>query len=170
MAAHRVNDMQSYPPQVRRVSEALVKLGLHDRIRHLPDSSTTAAAAARALDVPTSAIANTLVFEADKRPLLVIISGTHRADLLKLASLTESRSVIRADPTFVRAHTGQPVGGVSPLGHPRPLTTLVDITLSRQRQVWAGAGHPQYVFRTSYDELLRVTAGTAGEVGEAPAE
>lgn len=162
--------MQSYPAQVHKVRSALAGLGIHDRIRQLPESAATAASAAQALDVPKAAIANSLIFVADGKPLLVIISGSHRADMLKLASLTDSRKVTRADPNFVRLHTGQPIGGVAPLGHPRPITTLVDVTLSRQRQIWASAGHPQYVFSTSYDEVLRLTAGNAGEVGEAPAE
>jgi prolyl-tRNA editing enzyme YbaK/EbsC (Cys-tRNA(Pro) deacylase) len=162
--------MQSLPPQVRKVSMVLTDMGLHDRIRQLPDSAATASSAAQALDVPKAAIAKSLVFQADGHPLLVVISGDHRADLYKLASLTDSRNVTRADAGFVRTHTGQPIGGVSPLGHPKPLTTLVDVTLSRQRRIWASAGHPQYVFSTSYDEILRITAGSAGEVGEAPAE
>lgn len=162
--------MQSYPPPVRKVHTALADLGIHDRIRELPDSVTTATSAAQALEVPKAAIARSVVFAADGRPLLVIISGTHRPDTLKLAALTESRRVILGDASFIRIHTGQPSGGVSPLGHPRPLTTLVDVTLSRQRRIWASAGHPQYVFYTSYDEVLRITAGNAGEVGEAPAE
>ncbi len=162
--------MQDYPAQVRKVQSALTGLGIQDRVRQLPDSAATAASAAQALGVDKGAIANSLIFEADGEPLLVIISGAHRADLLKLASLTDSRRVNRADASFVRLHTGQPIGGVSPLGHPRPIPTLVDVTLSRLRGVWASAGHPQYVFNTTYDELLRVTAGTAGEVGEAPAE
>jgi prolyl-tRNA editing enzyme YbaK/EbsC (Cys-tRNA(Pro) deacylase) len=167
---NRLTGMEGFPPQVRKVAATLSDLGIQDRIRQLPDSAATAASAAQALDVDKAAIANSLIFEADGRPLLVIISGAHRADLLKLASLTDSRQVNRADPSFVRLHTGQPIGGVSPVGHPRPIETLVDVTLSRQRAVWASAGHPQYVFRTSYDELLRITAGNAGEVGEAPAE
>lgn len=162
--------MHDDPAQVRKVRSALTGLGIPDRIRQLPDSAATAASAAQALGVDKAAIANSLIFEADGEPLLVIISGAHRADLLKLASLTDTRQVNRADASFVRLHTGQPIGGVAPLGHPRPIPTFVDVTLSRQRGVWASAGHPQYVFSTTYDELLRVTAGTAGEVGEAPAE
>jgi prolyl-tRNA editing enzyme YbaK/EbsC (Cys-tRNA(Pro) deacylase) len=162
--------MQSYPPQVRKVHTALADLGIHDRIRVLPDSVATATSAAQALEVPKSAIARCVVFVADGRPLLVVISGTHRPDPLKLAALTESRRVLLGDPTFIRVHTGQSTGGIAPLGHPKPMATLVDVTLSRQRQVWANAGHPQYVFHTSYDEILRITAGNAGEVGEAPAE
>lgn len=162
--------MEAYPAQVRKVQSALADLGLTDRIVKLPDVAATAASAAQALDVPKAAIASSLIFEADGHPLLVLISGAHRADTLKLAALTDSRKVNRADGAFVRLHTGQPIGGVSPVGHPRPIKTLVDVTLSRQRRIWTGAGHPQYVFHTSYDEVLRVTAGHAAEVGEAPAE
>ena len=56
-------------------------------------------------------------------------------------------------------------GGVSPVGHPEPLRTIVDIALSRFDEIWAAAGHPHYVFPTTYDELLRITAGEAAEVG-----
>jgi prolyl-tRNA editing enzyme YbaK/EbsC (Cys-tRNA(Pro) deacylase) len=162
--------MQSYPPQVRKVALALADLGIHDRIRQLPDSVTTPTSAAQALEVPKAAIATSSIYVADGKPVLIVISGVHRPDLLKLAALTDSRRVSLGDYGFVLAHTGQPQGGVAPLGHPKPLTTFVDVTLSRQRQIWASAGHPQYVFSTSYDEILRITAGNAGEVGEAPAE
>ncbi len=116
------------------------------------------------------AIANSLIFNADGQPLLVLTSGAHRADPMKLAALIEAHQVKRADAEFVRRHTSQPIGGVAPVGHPRPLHTLVDVELSRFAVVWAAGGHPHFVFPTSYDELLRVTAGTAAEVGEAPAQ
>lgn len=162
--------MEGLPSGVRKVQATLQDLGLTERVRELPESAATAASAAQALGVDKAAIGNSLIFEADGEPLLVVISGAHRVDLLKLAALSDSRRVRRADPSFVRLHTGQPIGGVSPVGHPRPIETLVDVTLSRQRQVWVSAGHPQFVFCTRYDELLRITAGNAGEVGEAPAE
>ena len=88
---------------------------------------------------------------------------------MKLAALIEAHHVRRATPEFVRRHTGQAIGGVAPVGHPHPLPTLVDVELSRFDVVWAAGGHPHYVFPTHYDELLRITAGQAAEVGEAPA-
>ena len=36
--------------------------------------------------------------------------------------------------------------------------------LAQHADVWAAAGHPRSVFRTSYDQLLRLTGGTAVEV------
>jgi hypothetical protein len=33
-------------------------------------------------------------------------------------------------PEFVREHTGQPIGGVAPVGHPKSVRTLIDQTLA----------------------------------------
>jgi hypothetical protein len=31
--------------------------------------------------------------------------------------------------------------------------------------VWAAAGHPRTVFRSTFDELVRITEGTPADVG-----
>jgi prolyl-tRNA editing enzyme YbaK/EbsC (Cys-tRNA(Pro) deacylase) len=59
---------------------------------------------------------------------------------------------------------------VAPIGHPEPIGTLVDVELARYDVVWAAAGHPASIFPTTYHELLRLTAGTAAEVGDGPTE
>ena len=61
-------------------------------------------------------------------------------------------------------HTGQVIGGVAPVGHPRPLRTLVDTALKEYAEVWAAGGVPQAVFPTTHAELLRITSGTPAEV------
>ena len=135
--------------------------------RELAQPARTAAEAAAQLGTPVAAIANSLVFASDEgEPLLVITSGSHRADPIVLAALLGATSVRTASPAEVRRWTGQPVGGVAPVGHPHPLHTLVDVELSRFTTVWCGAGHPSWVFPTSYAELLRITAGSAAEVGD----
>lgn len=156
-------------PRARLVAERLDALGIRGTVRALPAPAPTAATAAAQLGVEVGAIANSLVFDADGEPLLVLTSGAHRADVVKLSAVVGAASVRRASPDFVRNHTGQPIGGVAPVGHPHPLRTLVDVDLSRFPEVWAAGGHPHYVFPTTYDELLRITAGEAAEVGEAPA-
>lgn len=153
------------PAGVARVTAALVALGAQGTPIKLPELAATAATAAAQLGCEVGAIANSLIFKADGEPLLVMTSGAHRADVLSLATLLEVNEVSRADADFVRTHTSQPIGGVSPVGHPEPLQTVVDIALSRYPTVWAAAGHPQWVFPTHYDELLRITAGQPAEVG-----
>lgn len=159
-------------PTVVKVAAALTEAGLPesaDRIRVLPSEARTATLAAQALGVDVGAIANSLVFRmttsgGTSAPLLVLTSGAHRADTGVLAALTGARSVDKADPEFVRTHTGQAIGGVAPVGHPGRITTLVDEALRSHDTVWAAAGHPSTVFPTTFAELLEATAGTSAVV------
>jgi prolyl-tRNA editing enzyme YbaK/EbsC (Cys-tRNA(Pro) deacylase) len=153
-------------PRVAEVARLLAEAGARGEVRELPDSARTAAAAAAQLGVPVGAIANSLLFDAGGSPLLVLTSGAHRVDTGKVATLLGVPRLTRATPEFVREHTGQPIGGVAPIGHPAPIGTLVDVELARYERVWAAAGHPHAVFPTSYEELLRLTGGTAAEVGD----
>ncbi|MGI5321838.1 YbaK/EbsC family protein [Actinomadura nitritigenes] len=152
-------------PNVERVAAALRGHGAAGEIVELPDSARTAQAAADQLGCEVGAIANSLVFDADGAPLLVMTSGAHRVDTGKVALLVGAEKVRRATPEFVREATGQPIGGVAPVGHPAPIRTLVDVWLDKYDEVWAAGGHPHTVFPTTYEELLRMTGGDPAEVG-----
>jgi prolyl-tRNA editing enzyme YbaK/EbsC (Cys-tRNA(Pro) deacylase) len=151
-------------PNVRAVQDALESAGATGQVRILPDAVHTAAAAAQALGVEVAQIANSLVFDADGEPLLVLTSGAHRVDTAKVAALIGVASLGRATPEFVREHTGQAIGGVAPVGHPKPVPTLVDTALAEYGEIWAAGGVPQAVFPTTYDELVRLTSGTPADV------
>jgi prolyl-tRNA editing enzyme YbaK/EbsC (Cys-tRNA(Pro) deacylase) len=66
----------------------------------------------------------------------------------------------------VRTHTGFAIGGVAPVGHTRPLTTLIDEDLMTWPHVWAAGGHPNTVFRLAPEELARITGGRIVRVKE----
>ena len=151
-------------PNVQVVQEALTAAGAEGQVIMLPDAVTTAAAAAAALGVEVGQIANSLIFNADGGPLLVLTSGAHRVDTAKVAELLGMESIKRATPEFVREHTGQPIGGVAPLGHPKPVPTLFDVALGAFPVIWAAGGIPHAVFPTTFDELVRITGGTSAEV------
>jgi prolyl-tRNA editing enzyme YbaK/EbsC (Cys-tRNA(Pro) deacylase) len=153
-------------PNVTAVQDALEAAGTRagggtpSQVRMLPDAVHTAVAAAATLGVEVGQIANSLIFDADGEPLLVLTSGAHRVDTAKVAALVGASALKRATPDFVRTHTGQPIGGVAPLGHPKPLRTLVDTALEQYDEIWAAGGIPHAVFPTTYPELVRITAGT----------
>jgi prolyl-tRNA editing enzyme YbaK/EbsC (Cys-tRNA(Pro) deacylase) len=130
----------------------------------LDEAVHTAAAAAAALGVEVGQIANSLIFDADGEPLLVLTSGAHRVDTAKVAAGLGLTKLRRAGPEFVREHTGQPIGGVAPLGHPKPVRTLVDTALAAYDVIWAAGGVPRAIFPITYPELLRITSGTATDV------
>jgi prolyl-tRNA editing enzyme YbaK/EbsC (Cys-tRNA(Pro) deacylase) len=149
-----------------RFAAVLRDLGVEGPIRELPASAPTATSAAAQLGCEVGAIANSLVFSADGTPLLVMTSGAHRVDTVKVTALTGVSVVQRADARSVRNWTGQAIGGVAPVGHPAPIRTLVDTWLEKYDVIWAAAGHPHTVFPTSYAELIRVTGGTPADVGD----
>ncbi|PZF79679.1 aminoacyl-tRNA deacylase [Jiangella anatolica] len=151
-------------PGVERVRAALAAAGATPEIVAFEDSTPTAAAAAERLGCEVGAIANSLIFDCDGAPLLVLTSGAHRADVAALARAAGATTVGRATPDFVRTHTGQAIGGVAPVGHPAPVRTLVDVWLAKYDRVWAAAGHPHTVFPTTFDELVRVTGGAPVDV------
>ena len=146
-------------PNAQIVTQALAAAGAPGRVRELADAVRTARDAATALGCEPAAIANSLVFMADEEPVMILTSGAHKVDTVYVATLLGVDQLRRATPDQVRAATGQPIGGVAPVGHPRPVRTLVDVALQQFPVVWAAGGTPHAVFPTTYDELLRVTGG-----------
>jgi prolyl-tRNA editing enzyme YbaK/EbsC (Cys-tRNA(Pro) deacylase) len=149
---------------VERVRQALSDAGLDpDLVRELPADTSTAEAAAQAVGAPQGSIVKSLVFLADGAPLLVLVAGDQRADAKKLrATLGLSKKRLRiARPDEVLARTGFRVGGVPPVGHSEPLSTLIDETLSRFEMVWAAAGSANAVFPIGYEKLVAITGGRA---------
>nr|WP_200955067.1 YbaK/EbsC family protein [Aeromicrobium sp. Root236] len=149
-------------PSIARFRAELDQRGGTGRVVVLPDSVHTAALAAEALGCEVGAIANSLLFAAttpagESEPVLVLTSGAHRVDTEKVAGAIGVLALKRAKPEFVREHTGQVIGGVSPIAHPAPIRTFLDPALRAYEEIWAAAGHPTAVFSTTYDELLRMT-------------
>ena len=149
---------------VDRVVAALREAGVDTRVRRFGEPVATAAAAAEALGCDPGAIANSLVFEADGTPLLVLASGAHRVDTGKVAALVGAQRVRRATADAVLAATGQEVGGVAPVGHPAPLRALVDVDLARHPLLWAGGGDHHTMVSLTYADLLRLTGGDEAAV------
>jgi prolyl-tRNA editing enzyme YbaK/EbsC (Cys-tRNA(Pro) deacylase) len=93
----------------------------------------------------------------------VIAAGDRRVTEARIEAVLGER-LERASPEFVREHTGFAIGGVAPLGHPRPLVAFVDASLRRFELLWAAGGTPHCVFPIRPDELLRIAGGVELEV------
>jgi prolyl-tRNA editing enzyme YbaK/EbsC (Cys-tRNA(Pro) deacylase) len=148
------------------VQDALGALGLGHEIVDLGLSARTAADAARAVGCRVDQIAKSLVFRLREsgRALLVVTSGAHRVDEAQVATLV-GEPLDRADADFVRAETGFAIGGVAPIGHLKPVVTLVDEHLLTFDEIWAAAGHPNTVFRLRPADLVTMTGGRVARVG-----
>ncbi len=147
-----------------RVAAAVAAAGIEPAIRILDADAKTAVAAAEQLGCEVGAIANSLVFDCDGDPLLVMASGAHRVDTDHLARVLGAAAISKANPQLVRTATDQVIGGVAPTGHPSRLRTVVDETLASYPVIWTAAGTADSVMPLTYDELLLLTEGIAIQV------
>jgi prolyl-tRNA editing enzyme YbaK/EbsC (Cys-tRNA(Pro) deacylase) len=133
----------------QRLQDRLQELGLSVRVEELADSTRTAAEAASAVGVEVGQIVKSLVFVDEQGPLLCLCAGDRRVDTAKLGT-----GVRQAKGDEVRDATGFAIGGVPPLGHDRPIRTIVDDSLRRYETVWCAGGTPHSVFEVATEALI----------------
>lgn len=138
--------------KAKHVQDTLLMLGLDVHVVKLAESTRTAAEAASAVGCTVGQIVKSLVFRAGEGPVLVLASGANFVDEERLAAFMGT-PIKRARADFVRQHTGYAIGGVAPVGHPKPIPTFVDEDLLQYEEVWAAAGDPFTVFAFSPDFL-----------------
>ena len=154
---------QASAGSVERVRAALVAAGHPDTITQFPSGTRTAADAAAAVGCTVAQIAKSIVFRSGMRAAVVITSGANRVDPAKAAAALGVQ-LGRADADWVRQATGFAIGGVAPVGHLSAPLLLLDEDLMALDPIWAAAGSPSHVFRTSAAELVRMTGARVAEV------
>ncbi len=134
--------------RARQFQNRLRELRLDLEVVEMPDSTRTAADAARALNCEQAQIVKSLVFRAEPadEPVLVLVSGVNQVNEVAV-SRALGKDLGKADAAYVKDATGFSIGGVPPLGHSWPMTVLVDEDLLRFDATWAAAGSPNAVFR-----------------------
>lgn len=153
-------------PSVECTAEALVDLDAAGAVVQVPATVRGVADLARHLGVAVAAIAATAVLRTrEDRHLFVISSAAHPLFLPSLAAVLCEPELFRDEAADVLRRTGSVLGSASPLSLSEPLPTYVDVALAPHQDIWVPAGHPHALFRTRYDELLRLTGGHPVELG-----
>jgi len=157
--------MSDLPASAQRVQDRLAELGFANQVVEMPDTTRSAADAARACGCTVAQIAKSIVFRAPQsgRAVLVITSGANRVDEAKVSAAL-GEPLAKADADFVRARTGFAIGGVAPVGHSEPPAIFIDRDLVKHAAIWAAAGTPRAVFPLTPDELERMTGAPVIEV------
>lgn len=154
-----------------RVRAALDALGLPAELKTFDESTHTAQDAANAVGCELGQIVKTLYFSADGRPTLALVAGDRQADTAKLAQILGigRKKLKMGAPEEVLAHTGYPVGGVSPVGSAHPCDVVVDDSLKRFGTIWAAAGNGNTVFAAETDRLVDAVKGQWANITREPA-
>lgn len=152
------NGMAAQPASVEKVRSALKLANIDTEIVHHPEGSRTAEDAARACGCQVGQIIKSLIFagKTSGKPVLLLVAGDNRVHEKRVGRAI-GEPIVRASVELVRQATGYAIGGVSPVGHPAPIDTYADETLTRFDSVWAAAGTPNHVFSVAPNELFAAT-------------
>ena len=160
-----MNDLLNKEP-VKRVIEALSNFNKNLKVQILEKTARTAKEAAIALNCAEGAIVKSLLIKTDDTFVLCLISGDKRCSLNKLKKITGKKDVCMANAESVKTLTGFTIGGVSPIGLNNKIEIMIDNQLSRFKDIYAAAGHPNAVFKIDLENLVRITSGKIMEISE----
>jgi prolyl-tRNA editing enzyme YbaK/EbsC (Cys-tRNA(Pro) deacylase) len=156
---------------IQRVRDAAARKGVSLQITVFDASTHTAADAAATVNAELGQIVKSLVFVAPAEdgtlvPVICLVSGPNRVDVARLAAVTGEADIRRATAREAQELTGFTIGGIPPIGHIRPIRTIMDPDLGRFPIVWAAAGTSTAVFPVPPATLRTLANATVAPITE----
>jgi len=151
---------------VKKVKEFIKKFDPKLEVLVLDTTARTAQDAANSLKCEVGAIVKSLLFRTENSFLICLIAGDKRCSLNKLKKTLQKKDVSMANADEVKKNTGFSIGGVAPVAHAISLDIFIDNSLNRFPYIFAAAGHPNCVFKITYDDLIKITKGSEKEISE----
>jgi len=151
---------------VKRVQEFIKRYDPRLEVLVLDNTARTAKDASNSLKCEVGAIVKSLLFKVEDDFLICLIAGDRKCSLNKLKKILKKKDVSMANADEVKENTGFSIGGVAPIAHTISLDILVDKSLNRFPYIFAAAGHPNCVFKITYNELVKITKGFEKEISE----
>ena len=151
---------------VQKVVKVLSNFDASLKVEVLNSSARTAKDAATSLNCEVGAIVKSLLLRTEGNFILCLVAGDKRCSLNKVKKILNMKDISMADVDQVKSQTGFSIGGVAPIAHLKKLNILIDQSLSRFKNVFAAAGHPNCVFKINYNELIKITNGSEKELSE----
>ena len=156
---------------MQRVLDVAARKGVTLEVVAFPETTHTAADAARVVGAEIGAIVKSLVFvvagdDGELEPIVCLVSGADRVDLERLAAVLGRRDVRRATAREADELTGFTIGGIPPFGH--RARVIMDPDLGRYTEVWAAAGLPTAVFPVAPSVLRMLADAHVAPIAEEP--
>lgn len=146
--------------------EAFIRAhGLDAEVLRLGVLVRTVREAARALSVSEDQIIKSILLILDEeRPVLAIVLGHKRVDLSTVARLAGASRVRLARPDEVIRICGYPVGALPPVGHARPVETIIDEEVMEKPFVYGGGGTDMCLMRIKPEDIKRLQKARVAKI------
>ncbi len=127
-------------PAINSLKKANIKHNIHS-YDHDPKSKAYGEEAAEKLNVSFDRLFKTLVVSIENKVLAVaVVPVSKQLHLKSFAKSLKAKKVKMADKTFVERSTGYLLGGVSPIGQKKRLTTIIDESALSFDTIYVSAG------------------------------
>ena len=151
---------------VKKVEKLLKEFDKNQSIIALETPARTAEEAASSLGCDTGAIVKSLLFKIENNYVLCLVSGDKKVSLNKVKKTLKIKDASMASADEVKSITGFTIGGVSPIGHKTRINIFIDNSLNRYENLFAAAGHPNCVFKITFENLKEITNGSIKDIIE----
>jgi Cys-tRNA(Pro) deacylase len=120
--------------------------------------------AAAATGIPLEQVTKSLVFLADKKPILAIIPGTHRVDTGKLKRALNVQKIHMVPFTQVEKYSGYPPGATPPIHHKQIQDVVIDQTVMQFDTVYGGGGSREKLIELKTKDIQKVNAAKVVDI------
>lgn len=147
-------------PAIKLLEKLNVPFQLH-QYHHDESANSYGLEAAEKLAVNANEIFKTLVVETENKQLAVaIIPVEKQLHLKNIAKLLRCKKVVMAEPKRVQTTTGYVLGGISPFGQKKRLTTMLDNSANAYDQIFVSGGKRGLEIALSPKDLIAVLNAT----------
>ena len=126
-------------PAINLVKKMKIAHTVHE-YNHDTNCSAYGSEAADKLGISEFQVFKTLVVQLDQHLAVAVIPVARQLSLKEMAKACQSKKALMANPNDVARSTGYVLGGVSPLGQKKSLTTVIDVSANEFTSIYISAG------------------------------
>ncbi|WP_166268699.1 Cys-tRNA(Pro) deacylase [Marinobacter caseinilyticus] len=151
-------------PAINAAKKAQIAHTVHE-YQHDVASESYGLEAAEKLNLDPRQVFKTLVVSVDGSSLVVAVLPVSAMLSMKLiAKAVGGKKAVMAEKAAVQRSSGYVLGGISPLGQKKPLTTVIDVTAQSFDTVFVSAGRRGLEIELAPGALANLTRGQFADV------
>ena len=131
---------------------------------HDPNSTSFGLEAAEKLGVDPNRVFKTLIANVDESFAVAIVPVNQQVSLKSLARTLGAKRAVMADPAQAARLTGYVVGGISPLGQKRLLSTVIDQSATKFETILVSGGRRGFDIELSPQDLADLLSAVFAEI------
>jgi Cys-tRNA(Pro)/Cys-tRNA(Cys) deacylase len=155
--------MATGTPATKLLASAGVAFVAHE-YSHDPNSQSFGLEAAEKLGVDPNRVFKTLIANVDETFVVAIVPVNQQVSLKSLSRTLGAKRATMADPAQAARLTGYVVGGISPLGQKRLLTTVIDVSAEDFETILVSGGRRGFDIELSPKDLAVLLSAVFAEI------